>query len=156
MDEDERTLVWRRPPAGSAVHETDTETIGGRRREPVQVNDPAVNVNQPSSGYGYRPVVGPTATQLAVWRTQRVIYYIFGVIEAFIAIRFILKLLAANPDSAFTQVIYNISWVFVFPFNNVVPNTTSGGSTFEWFSIIAIVVYSLVSMGLAKLISLVL
>lgn len=150
MDERERTLVWRRPPA-----ETVPETgPGARLREPVQSGDAAVNVNQP--GYGYRGPVGPTAAQLAVWRVQRMIYYVFGVVQAFIAIRFILKLLAANPSSPFTQIIYNISWVFVFAFNGVVPDTASGSSVLEWFSIVAIVVYALVAVGLAKLIGLLL
>lgn len=122
-------------------------------REPVVAGDPIVNLNQPSSGYPVVPVV-PTATQLAVWRAQRIVYYVFGIIQAFILIRFILKLLAANPSSAFTQIIYNVSWVFVFPFNGVVPNFTIGGAVFEWFSLIALVVYALVSVALAKLIGL--
>ncbi len=157
MDEPDRekTLVWRRP-ANSTVPAT---TPGERLREPVQPGstDTAVNVNQPGYGGtygGYR--AGPTPTQLAVWRAQRVIYYVFGVVQAFIAIRFVLKLLGANPTSPFTQIIYNISWIFVFMFNGVVPNSTSGNMVFEWFSIIAIVVYALVSVGLAKLLALLL
>lgn len=146
-DERERTLVWRRPPAA------DQPTLDNVRREPVQASDAHVNVNQPSTGYAYQPAA-PTATQLAVWRAQRIIYYIFGIIQAFILIRFILKLLAANPSSTFTQIIYNISWVFVFPFNGVVPNYTVGGTVIEWFSLIALVVYALVSVALAKLVGL--
>jgi hypothetical protein len=147
----DRTVVWRRPqaPVGTAYSPED----GGVLREPVRAGDPVVNVNQPSSGYPAAPVV-PTATQLAVWRAQRIIYYIFGIIQAFILIRFILKLLAANTSSAFTQIIYNVSWVFVFPFNGVVPNFTVGGAVFEWFSLIALVVYALISVALAKLIGL--
>lgn len=113
-----------------------------------------VNVNQPTPYYA--AAATPSATQLAVWRAQRIIYYVIGVVQAFIAIRFILKLLGANPTSMFTQLIYNISWVFVFPFNGVVPDTTSGSLTIEWFSLIAMVVYSLVGVGLAKLLSLLL
>lgn len=148
MDDTERTLVWRRPPAAADATSTDN-----RLSEPVPAGDPAVNVNQPSSGYPIARAV-PTAAQLAVWRAQRIIYYVFGVIQAFILIRFVLKLVAANPSSPFTQIIYNTSWVFVFPFNAVVPNNTVGGTVFEWFSLIALVVYALVSIGLAKLIGL--
>ena len=122
-------------------------------REPVQPGDANVNVNQPAAAFPY-PAVAPTATQLAVLRAQRIIYYIFGIIQALILIRFILKLLAANPGSPFTQIIYNVSWVFVFPFNGVVPNFTAGGTVFEWFSLIALVVYALISLALAKLIGL--
>ncbi|MFI5267141.1 MAG: hypothetical protein ACHQ7M_07170 [Chloroflexota bacterium] len=124
-----------------------------RLSEPVRAGEPVVNLNQPSSGYPSTPVA-PTATQLAVWRAQRVIYYVFGIIQAFILIRFILKLLAANPSSAFTQIIYNVSWVFVFPFNGVVPNFAIGGTVFEWFSLIALAVYALITVALAKLIGL--
>lgn len=148
-DERERTLVWRRPPAA------DQPTLDNVRREPVQASDAHVNVNQPSAGYPYHPAA-PSATQLAVWRAQRIIYYIFGIIQAFILIRFILKLLAANPSSTFTQIIYNISWVFAFPFYGVVPSYTVGSSVWEWFALIAIVVYALVSIALAKLIGLLL
>jgi hypothetical protein len=154
LDDTDRTVVWRRreTPVGREPLPGDPVV------EPVRAGDPTVNVNQPTSAYQpaptYAPVVGPTATQLAVWRAQRIIYYIFGVIEAIILIRFILKLLAANTGSAFTQIVYNVSWVFVFPFNGVVPNFSSGGTVFEWFSLIALVVYALVSLGLARLIAL--
>jgi hypothetical protein len=148
--ERERTMVWRRPNSGTVA----SDPAGERLREPVRTGETSVNVNQP--GYGGYPRAGPTATQLAVWRAQRIIYYVCGVVQAFIAIRFILKLLAANPASPFTQIIYNVSWVFVFPFNGVVPDTTSASSVLEWFSIIAIVVYALVAVGLGKLIGLLL
>lgn len=148
MDDSERTVVWRRPQTTA-----DEPTLDNVRREPVQVGDSNVNLNQPSTGYGYRPAV-PTALQLAVWRAQRVVYYVFGVIQAFILIRFILKLLAANPSSTFSQIIYNISWVFVFPFNGVIPNYTIGGTVIEWFSLIALAVYALIGVALAKLIGL--
>src|SRR5579884_3673890 len=153
MDDPDRTVVRRRPGAAAETTRTTTETVSnGRIVEPVREQGSVVNVNA-NRGPG-RVHVAPTATQLAVWRAQRVIYYIFGVIEAFIAIRFILKMLNANPASAFTQVIYTISWVFVFPFNGVVPNTAADGYVFEWFSVIAIIIYALVSIGLAKLLAL--
>ena len=152
----ERTLVWRRPATSTVASSPDVGP-SARLHEPVRAGDTAVNVNQPQAySYPAAAAVGPTATQLAVWRAQRIIYYVFGVIQAFIAIRFILKLLDANPSSAFTQIIYNISWVFVFPFNGVVPNTSGGGSVLEWFSIVAIVVYALIAIGLAKLLALLL
>ena len=150
--EEDRTLIWRRPSSAAygVRHQPDT---GDRMREPVHPES-YVNVNQPAASYAYPPA--PTATQLAVWRAQRIIYYVFGIIQAFIAIRFILKLLSANTASPFTQVIYNVSWVFVFPFNGVVPNYTVGSTVFEWSSLIALVVYALVSVALAKLLSLLL
>ena len=153
MDDPERTRLWRRPQPGSTIPWPE-EGVGDRLREPVRAGDTVANVNQ--SGLAYVPPTPPTVTQLAVWRAQRVIYYVFGVVQAFIAIRFILKMLNANPASAFTQIIYNISWVFAFPFSGVVPNTASDGYVFEWFSLIAIIIYALVSIALAKLLALLL
>ena len=124
----------------------------GRRHEPVRAGDIAANVNQRP-----RYVYGLTASpvRVAVWRAQRVIYYVFGVVEAFIAIRFMLRVLSANLTSPFTQWIYNISWVFVFPFSGVVPDTVAGGSTIEWFALIGLIIYALVSVALAALVALI-
>src|SRR5437870_13600698 len=118
MDDPERTRLWRRPQPGSTVPRPEERT-GDRLREPVRTGDTVANVNQP--GLTYVPTAPPTATQLAVWRAQRVIYYVFGVVQAFIAIRFILKMLNANPASAFPQIIYHNSRVVALPFNRVVP-----------------------------------
>lgn len=156
-DPEDRTVVWRRPAANGATHDPVNDT--DRFAAPVNPRGPVVNVNQQpaigSAPYVAPAAVGPTPLQLAVWRAQRVIYYIFGLIEAIIAIRFVLKLIGANPASAFTQGVYGVSWVFVFPFNNVVSNLNLGGNAvIEWFSIVAIIVYMLGSWALAKLISL--
>jgi len=71
--------------------------------------------------------------------------------QALIAIRFILKLIAANPANPFTQGVYAVSWVFAFPFSGVVPNVNIGaGAVIEFFSLIAILVYVLASIALAK------
>lgn len=151
-DDRDRTVVWRRPgsPSGTTQRPPD-ET--GWRREPVQAGDTTTNVNQQNaSRQPYAYAVSPV--RIAVWRAQRIIYYIFGVVEAFIAIRFLLRVLAANPTSVFTQWVYNISWVFVFPFNGVVPDTVAGASVIEWFSLIALLIYALVSIALAALIAL--
>src|SRR5579862_5536306 len=143
-DESNRTTIWRRPgtPNGTTVQPGSDDP--GWRREPVRAGDTTTNVNQANTGYARPQYAAPSPVRLAVWRAQRVIYYVFGVVEAFIAIRFILRVLSANPSSPFTQWIYNISWVFVFPFNGVVPDTAAGGSVIEWFSLIALLIYAIV------------
>jgi len=151
MDDSEPTVAWRRPPAGEqpVVHQTD------RVVEPVQPLNPAVNVNQPGVSPYVSPVIAPSPVRVAVWRAQRVIYYIFGVIEAIILIRFVLRLISANTSNIFTQGVYGVSWVFVFPFNGVVGNANlGGGSVIEFFSLIAILVYALASVALTRLLEL--
>src|SRR5690242_16518250 len=44
------------------------------------------------------------------------VYFIFGVIEILIALRILLKLLAANPNAGFAQFIYSVTRPLVAPF----------------------------------------
>lgn len=69
-----------------------------------------------------------------------------------IAIRLILKLLAANPDAAFAAFIYNLSAPFVAPFQGIFATPQAQGSVLEIFSLLAILVYALVGYGLARLV----
>ena len=58
-------------------------------------------------------------------------------------LRFVLKLIAANPDSGFTVFIYGITGVFIAPFNAIMGTPTFGGSSFEVTTLIAMAVYAL-------------
>jgi uncharacterized protein YggT (Ycf19 family) len=98
------------------------------------------------------PVVGPNAPISPADRTVRIIYLVFGVIEALIAIRVILKLLAANPLAGFTSLIYNVTQPFVALFQGVFPDAQSKGSILEVSSLLAILVYALLAFGLARLV----
>ena len=152
MNDPDRTVVWRHPDS-SAVETPVTAEGPGRVVEPVHPEQ--VNVNATTGPRYGAPVVSPNPIRLAVWRAQRVIYYIFGIIEALIAIRFVLKLIAANPTNPFTQGVYGVSWVFDFPFSGIVANVNVGaGATIEFFSLVAILVYALASIALAKLLDL--
>ena len=54
-----------------------------------------------------------------LYRSTKLIWYIFYVIETLLFFRFALKLFAANPGAGFTQFIYSLSSVFVAPFKFV-------------------------------------
>ena len=87
-----------------------------------------------------------------LYRGTQVVWYILGVLESLLAIRFILKLLAANPVAGFTSFIYSITYPFVAPFlgvfriSRIVP-----GSVFEWTTLLAMLVYWLLAIGIIKL-----
>lgn len=86
---------------------------------------------------------------------QRVVYYIFGLIEAIILLRFILLLLAANRGNAFVDFIYDLSNIFVAPFYGIFNYTpVYGQSVFDVSSLVAIVVYGLIAWALASLFTL--
>jgi len=83
----------------------------------------------------------------------RVVWFVFGVIEVLVAIRFVLKMLGANAEAGFVRLIYNISDVFMAPFSTVFGTQRVEGATFEWSAIVAIAVYALVAWGLVTLIA---
>jgi len=82
----------------------------------------------------------------------RLIYFIFGVIIAFIGLRFILLLLAANQGSPFVDFVYAVSGLFVAPFYGVFGNTPQfGASVVDVSSIVAIIVYALIAWAIISL-----
>lgn len=86
-----------------------------------------------------------------LYRGTQIVWYILGILEAILAFRFVLKLLAANPTAGFSSFIYNISYPFATPFLNVFRVTRIEGSVFEWTTLLAMLVYWLVAFGIIKL-----
>jgi hypothetical protein len=80
-----------------------------------------------------------------------VIYVVFAVIDGLIAIRFLLKLLAANPQAGFAQLIYGVTAPLMSPFVGLLGNpAASNGSQLEVTSLVAILVYALVGWLLIR------
>lgn len=86
-----------------------------------------------------------------LYRGTQVVWYILGILEALLALRFVLGLLAANPSAAFTSFIYNITHPFVAPFMAVFNTPQVAGSAFEWTTLLAMVVYWLVAIAIVRL-----
>lgn len=96
----------------------------------------------------------PVTTSPAII-AARTIYFIFGVIVAFIALRILLLLLAANQGNVFVDFVYSISSLFVAPFFGIFRYTpVYGASVLEASSLFAIVVYTLIAWALASLVTL--
>lgn len=86
-----------------------------------------------------------------LYRGTQIVWYILGVLEALLAFRFILKLLAANPGAGFSSFIYNASYPFAAPFLNVFRITKVEGSVLEWTTLLAMAVYWLIAFAIVKL-----
>ena len=83
---------------------------------------------------------------------QRIIYYVAGIVVVLLAFRIALLLLAANQGSPFVDFIYAVSGFFAGPFYGIFSyQPTYGQSTFEISSVVAILVYALIALGVAKL-----
>ena len=90
-------------------------------------------------------------TTKPLYRGTQIAWYILGLIEMLLLFRFVLKLLAANPDAGFSMFIYSITNIFASPFLNVFSISYVAGSIFEWTTLLAMLVYWLVGLGLIKL-----
>jgi hypothetical protein len=90
-------------------------------------------------------------TTKPLYRGTQIVWYIVGLLEALLAFRFVLKLLAANPSAGFSSFIYNVSYPFDAPFLNVFNVTKVEGSVFEWTTLLAMFVYWLIAWGIVRL-----
>ncbi len=73
----------------------------------------------------------------------QIIGAILGLLEILLGLRFLLKLIAANPNSGFAVFIYGITKPFLAPFTALVGTPTSGGTILEVTTLIAMAVYAL-------------
>lgn len=131
-------------------------------RATTTVNEPAqaTTVNEPArtSTTYHEPVKTTTTIRESVWSSNavRIVYYLLGILEALLGIRLILKLLGANPESAFVTFIYNVTGIFLAPFEGIFRNAISSGietkSVLEPGTIIAMLIYALIAWGIVKLI----
>ncbi|MET0979665.1 MAG: YggT family protein [Candidatus Saccharimonadales bacterium] len=102
-----------------------------------------------------RQEVATTRTVSTSVIAHRVIYYIAGFIIALLALRLVLLLLGANQSAPFVDFVYALSGFFAAPFYGIFSYQPSyGQATFEISTVVAIIVYALAAMGLAKLFTL--
>ena len=90
-------------------------------------------------------------TTKPLYRGTQIVWYILGLIEVLLLFRFVFKLLGANPNAGFTSFIYGTTHIFASPFISVFRISYVEGSIFEWTSLLAMLVYWIIAMGIIKL-----
>ena len=105
-----------------------------------------VSTTQKDTGAGQRRFTFQ-ATQL--------IWLLLGLLEALFALRFMLKLLGANPANPFAIMLYNFTGVFLVPFMGLTPTPAAAGMVMEVSTVIAMVVYALLGWALERVVWLV-
>jgi len=83
---------------------------------------------------------------------SRVVWFVFGVIEVLIGVRFVLRLLGANAEAGFVRGVYGVSDFFMAPFAAIFSTQDVSGATFEWSALVAIAIYALVAWGFVALV----
>lgn len=93
--------------------------------------------------------------RMGLFQLNRFLWSMLAFLEILLAFRFLLRLIAANPDSGFAMLMYGITGVFVGPFNGLISTPTFGGSSLEVTTLIAMLVYALIFWGIAYVIRMV-
>ena len=87
---------------------------------------------------------------------EYLVYYFFGALEVLLVFRLLLKLIGANYGGGFVTLIYGITRPFILPFEGMFRRFTSQGvetaSVLEPSTLVAIIVYSILAVGIVKLI----
>jgi uncharacterized protein YggT (Ycf19 family) len=75
------------------------------------------------------------------------IFWLAGMLEILLGVRFLLRLFGANRENEFAQLINNLSAPFMAPFSTLFISPTSGGGAniFDFNIAIAILAYALLS-----------
>jgi uncharacterized protein YggT (Ycf19 family) len=106
------------------------------------------------------PVAGPGSAPVASGpyynlRLVLAIWFITGVIDALIGIRFLLRALGASTLSSFTTFVYGITQPLVAPFQGIFPQSAHGYYVVEPADLVAIVIYALCGWALVTLVKIV-
>jgi YGGT family len=81
-----------------------------------------------------------------------IVSFLLGVLEMILALRFFFRLLGANQENSFILFLYQISQVFVAPFNGIFHDQALGTrSVFELSTLSAMLVFALLGWGLIAL-----
>lgn len=90
--------------------------------------------------------------RLILGRIIQLVWLMAGTLEALIALRFVLKLIAANPDNTFARLVYDLTAVFLWPFFGLTITPSVEGIVLEIHSLIAMLVYALLAWFVVQLI----
>jgi hypothetical protein len=90
----------------------------------------------------------------AIGKLNDFLSWFVTVLEITLAIRFLLKLIGAEPSNLFTGFLYALTDIILFPFSNIVspghisPNLQN--QAFEWSTLIAMGIYALIFWAIRR------
>jgi len=106
------------------------------------------------------PVTTSSTSRTAVYREGgynsraiQAVWWIVVFLDVLIAIRFVLKLLGANP-APFVRFMYDLTWPLVVWFHGIFNTAQEGRSILEPESLVAMAIYALIGWGIVSLIRL--
>lgn len=102
-----------------------------------------------------RVVEDTGAERLAVTsKLISIVWLLAGMLEILLGLRFILKLMAANPAAPFVDFIYSLSAPFLWPFFGITGTPAANNMVLEIPTLIAMIVYALLAWIVVRVIRL--
>lgn len=88
--------------------------------------------------------------RIFTFKLTQLVWLFFGILETLIALRILLKLIAANPNSPIAVLIYGFTDLFLFPFAGLTATPSAGGMVLELSSLFAMLIYGLVAWAIER------
>lgn len=88
--------------------------------------------------------------RIFTFKVTQLIWLLFGILEALIALRIGLRLIGANPESPIVALIYGFTYLFLFPFEGLVASPSVGSMVLELSSMFAMVIYGLIAWAVER------
>ena len=93
--------------------------------------------------------------RIFTFKATQLIWLLFGILEALIALRIGLMLIGANPNSPIVALIYGFTYLFLFPFEGLIGSPTAGNMVLELSSMFAMLIYGLIAWATERVVWLV-
>ncbi len=142
------------PPQQPVAPVQPIHTTYGAPLNAAPVN-PAVQHNSVTSKPGVSDKI-PDRKSVAT-KLIELVYLLLIILESILALRFIFKLLGANPENIFIQFLYNMTLVFVVPFQGLFGSSLQNSIRvslydLEFTTLVAMGVYALLSYIVVRII----
>jgi len=88
--------------------------------------------------------------RIFTFKATQLVWLLFGILEALIALRIGLMLIGANPSSPIVALIYGFTNLFLFPFTGLVGSPAAGNMVLELSSMFAMLIYGLIAWAVER------
>jgi len=90
--------------------------------------------------------------RIFTFKATQLVWLFLGILEALLALRFVLKLIGANEASPIATFIYGFTNLFLLPFSGLTVTPSAGGFVLEVPTLIAMLVYGLIAWAIERII----
>lgn len=138
---------YERTVEATVYEDEDVIPVGRHERVETVRNDDMVHHERVVADVGAERAA-------AVSKLVGFVWLLTGMLELLLGVRFLLKLIAANPEAPFASLVYNLSAPFLWPFFGLTGTPAVNNMVFETPTLIAMLVYAILGWIVVKVIRL--